>query len=278
MTAVQAVLFAVLQGMTELFPVSSLGHAVVLPALLGWGVDQRAADFLPFLVALHLGTAAALLAYFWRDWIGIAGAVLGLGPADRRRGERRLFGLLVVATVPAVVVGFALEKWFRVLFGTPVAAAAFLVVNGAVLFAGERLRRRAGAGSLETLGWKAALGIGVCQCAALIPGISRSGATMVGGLLAGLRHADAARFSFLMATPVILGAAVLEIPKLARQGAAGLSGLALLAGAVAGVTAYASVTLLMRYFRRHEFEALDPFAYYCVAAGIGALFWLGFAA
>jgi undecaprenyl-diphosphatase len=269
----------VLQGMTELFPVSSLGHAVVLPALLRWNLDQHASDFLPFLVALHLGTAAALLVYFWREWVGILMALLGLGPKERRDTELRLFALLAVATIPAVVVGFALESWFRMLFGSPVVAAAFLIANGILLFVGERLRRKAGDKPIESLGWKAALGIGLWQCAALIPGISRSGATMVGGLIAGLRHADAARFSFLMATPVILGAAVLEIPKLMKAGGgAGLSGVALLAGAVAGVTAYVSVALLMRYFRKHDFEALDPFAYYCVAAGTLAVAMLSFAA
>jgi undecaprenyl-diphosphatase len=165
------------------------------------------------------------------------------------------------------------------LFGSPVVAAAFLIANGILLFVGERLRRNAGDKPIESLGWKAALGIGLWQCAALIPGISRSGATMVGGLIAGLRHADAARFSFLMATPVILGAAVLEIPKLMKAGGgAGLSGVAVLAGAVAGITAYLSVALLMRYFRKHDFEALDPFAYYCVAAGTLAVAMLSFAA
>ena len=273
MSDLQAIFFAIIQGVTELFPVSSLGHAVVLPALLHWPIDEHAPDFLPFLVTLHVGTAGALLIYFRRDWIDFLLALLGRGPAETRGAERRLFWLLVVATIPAVVVGFAFEKWFRNLFGTPVVAASFLVANGAVLFVGERLRRRAGDRRLDSLGWKTALAVGACQCTALIPGISRSGATIVGGLLAGLRHADAARFSFLMATPIISGAAVLEVPKLLHEqsGAAGLSGLSVLAGLVAGVTAYTSVAVLMRYFRRHDFEALDPFAYYCLAAGAFAL-------
>jgi undecaprenyl-diphosphatase len=273
MSVVDALVLAILQGITELFPVSSLGHAVVLPALLGWRVDERAPDFLPFLVALHLGTVAALLVYFWRDWIEILVALIGRGAGETPRKTRRLFWFLVVATIPAVMVGFAFEKRLQHLFGAPVVAAAFLVVNGLVLYVGERLRRRAGDGAIDSLNWKAAAAIGACQCAALIPGISRSGATMVGGLFAGLRHADAARFSFLLATPIILGAAVLEVPKLLHReaGAAGLSEMAILAGAIAGLTAYASIALLMRYFRRHEFEALDPFAYYCWAAGAAAL-------
>src|SRR5690242_15298687 len=198
MSLFQAILLAAVQGVSELFPVSSLAHAVILPRLLEWPIDQKAPEFLPFLVVLHLGTAAALLFYFWRDWIELLMAVLGR-PTTRPRPELlRLLGLIVVATIPAVIIGFALEKWLRHLFGVPVVAAVFLIVNGFVLFAGERLRRRAaGLGDeLAALGWRGALAIGVWQCTALIPGISRSGATMVGGLLAGLHHKEAARFSF----------------------------------------------------------------------------------
>ena len=278
MSALQAILFAVLQGVTELFPVSSLGHAVVLPALLGWKIDQRAPDFLPFLVVLHLGTAAALLAYFWREWIDIALAVLGLGPSAERAQHLRLFWFIVVGTIPAVIVGFALEKPLRVLFGTPAVAAAFLIVNGVVLFAAERLKRGGGA-PLSTLTWRSALMIGAWQCGAFAPGISRSGATMVGGLIAGLHHKEAARFSFLLATPVILGAAVLEVPKLLHGLPAGngLAAVALAAGVAAGITAYLSIAFLMRYFGKHDFEALDPFAYYCAAAGALSLALLFFA-
>jgi undecaprenyl-diphosphatase len=261
---------AILQGMTELFPVSSLGHAVVLPRLLGWELDENAAYFLPFLVVLHLGTAAALLIYFWRDWIGLLLAVLGRGSAEERRAQWRLLGLIVLATIPAVILGFALRKPLGVLFGAPAVAATFLIVNGVVLFVGERLRRRGGDRRLEDLTWGGALLIGVLQSTALIPGISRSGATMVGGLLAGLRHQAAAHFSFLIATPIILGAAVLEVPKLLHEGAH-INGIAWVAGLVAGVTAFLSVAFLMRYFRRHDFEALDPFAYYCWAAGLISL-------
>ena len=277
LSSIQAILFAILQGITELFPVSSLGHAVVLPALLGWKVDQRAPDFLPFLVVLHLGTAAALLAYFWREWIDIALAVLGLGARAKRAAHLRLFWLIVVGTIPAVIVGFSLERPLRTLFGTPVVAAVFLIVNGVVLFAAERLKRSGGA-PLSNLNWRSALMIGVWQCSALIPGISRSGATMVGGLIAGLHHKEAARFSFLLATPIILGAGVLEVPGLlhAQPAGGGLGPLALGAGIAAGVTAYLSVAFLMRYFGKHDFEALDPFAYYCAAAGAISLALLVF--
>ncbi|HYM31349.1 MAG TPA: undecaprenyl-diphosphate phosphatase [Candidatus Cybelea sp.] len=269
MSTLQAILYAVLQGITELFPVSSLGHAVVLPRLLDWGLDQKSPHFLPFLVVLHLGTALALLIYFWRDWIGLALGVLGLGDPAARPAMRRLFVLLVVGTIPAVVLGFTLEKFFRTLFGSPPVAAAFLIVNGFLLFAGERLRRQGQSGTLDGLTWRGALAIGFWQCTALIPGISRSGATMVGGLLAGLHHEQSARFSFLLATPIIAGAGALEVPHLLHGAADGasLSSLAWLAGAVAGVTAFLSVAFLMRYFRGHDLQALDPFAWYCWAAG-----------
>ncbi len=270
MSEFQAIFMAILQGMTELFPVSSLGHAVVLPRLLGWNVDENAAYFLPFLVVLHVGTATALLLYFWRDWIGLLLGVLGRGSPEERRSQWRLLFLIVVATIPAVILGFLLEHLFRSLFGAPVIAAAFLIVNGGLLFVGERLRRRGGDKPLDDMSWGGAVLIGLMQSTALIPGISRSGATMVGGLLMGLRHQAAAHFSFLIATPIILGAAVLEVPKLIREGAH-INGIAWLAGLVAGITAFLSVAFLMHYFKRHDFEALDPFAYYCWAAGVIAL-------
>jgi undecaprenyl-diphosphatase len=256
-----------------------------LPAILGWHVDQDSPRFLPFLVVLHVGTAAALLCFFWREWWGLLLAVFGRGSSGPTLAEnRRLILLLIIGTLPAVVLGFVFEKWLRHLFGSPKAAAGFLIVNGFVLFLGERLRRRAditgGRRRLTNAGWSDALVVGLWQTAAFFPGISRSGATIVGGLLVGLRHEDAARFSFLLATPVIGGAAVLEIPKLLRapaEPAAGLGGGTLwLAGLAAAVTAYASTAFLLRYFRRREENpALDPFAYYCWAAGALAFAYLG---
>lgn len=273
MNTLQALAVAVLQGETELFPVSSLGHAVILPALLGWNLDQHAPTFLPFLVFLHLGTAVALLAYFWRDWLALGWGVLGVG-APRQTGEsRRLLLLIVVATIPAVVVGFALERFVRNLFGSPLAAAAALAANGVLLLCGERLRASASMTerSLSSLTVRDALLIGVWQCTALIPGISRSGATIVGGLLRGIDHAGAAHFSFLIATPIILGATVLELPKLLHASVpAGTFQLAAVAAVVAGGTAFLSTAFLMRYFRRHDDWGLNPFAYYCVAAGLGS--------
>ena len=268
MSPIQVVLLAILQGVTELFPVSSLGHAVIVPSLLHWNVDQDGPGFLPFLVVMHLGTAVALLAYFWRDWWDFAQAV-ALNRGARVREDRRLFWKVVVATIPAVIIGALFEKLLRHAFASAVTAAAFLIVNGAILFAVERLRKTA-TRRLDTLSFGQALFIGVCQCLALIPGISRSGTTMAGGFLSGLDHEDAARFSFLTATPIILGAAALEVPKLHKAGAH-FSGMAWGAGVVAGAVAFASVWSLMRWFRSHEFKAFDPFAIYCGAAGAVSL-------
>jgi undecaprenyl-diphosphatase len=271
MNAFQAILIAVLQGATELFPVSSLGHAVVLPALTRSGIDQRSHEFLPFLVLLHLGTATALLAYFWRDWWTLFRGVIGMSDPEMVKESRRVFGLIVIATIPAMIVGVLLEKFVRGLFGTPIIAAAFLVVNGFLLLSGERLRNR-GQRALSTLNTMDALCIGLWQCTALIPGISRSGATIVGGLLRGITHEGAAHFSFLIATPIIFGATVLEAPKLLHeQVPAGTFLLAAGAAVVSGITAWLSTWFLMRYFRDHDEWALSPFAAYCIAAGAGSL-------
>jgi undecaprenyl-diphosphatase len=275
MSFAQAIVIAIIQGVTELFPISSLGHAVVLPALFWPNIDLRSPAFLPFLVVLHLGTAVALLAYFWRDWWELIVGVFRGGKAADGENRRRLLALIVAATVPAVVLGFAFEKQLKALFGEPKAAAAFLIANGFLLAIGEILRKRSLARNVpcdkpDRLSFAGAIAVGVWQCLAFFPGISRSGATMVGGLLAKLTHEQAARFSFLLATPVIVGAAVLEVPKLLRGAATEqimpISTIAV-SGVVAGIAAYLSVAFLMRYFRRHDFAALYPFAIYCIVFG-----------
>jgi len=274
MSTIQAIVMAILQGATELFPVSSLGHAVILPAVLRWQLDQNAPGFLPFLVLLHLGTAAALLAYFWRDWWRLALGVLGLADADQTAASRRAFGLIVVATIPAVILGFALEKFFRSLFGSPLTAAAFLALNGFLLLFGERIRSR-GHRPLSTLTVMDALVIGCWQCAALIPGISRSGATIVGGLTRGVDHEGSAHFSFLIATPIILGATVVEVPKLLHASVGpGVFALAAFAAVLSGITAWLSTWFLMRYFRSHDEWALNPFGYYCIVVGLAVVGYL----
>ena len=272
MTLIQAVVMAVLQGVTELFPISSLGHAVMVPALLGWrNVDENAPGFLPFLAVMHLGTAIALLGYFWRDWWDFAVSIVRF--RDPAGAERRgLFWRVVVATIPAVIIGFLFEKALRHGFAAPRLAALFLMLNGFLLLVADRARRAA-ARPLQALSWLDSVVIGLCQCLALIPGLSRSGATMAGGYLRGLDHEAAARFSFLTATPIILGAVALEAPKLLHNHE-NLGSLSLIAGAVAGVTALISVWALMRWFKAHEARGFTPFAIYCLVAGAGSLVML----
>ncbi len=269
MSTVQAFLIAILQGATELFPISSLGHAVLLPPLLGWSLDQRSADFLPFLVLLHTGTALALLLYFWRDWWLLGTGILGMGGREQVAASRKLFLMIVIATIPAVILGFALNSFFRTLFAAPIAAAVFLFINGLVLLFGERLRSRVRLPKpLTAMTPVDAVLIGVWQCGALLPGISRAGSTIVGGLLRGFDHEVSARFSFLIALPIILGATVLEVPHLLHANVApGVFRLAALAAVVAGVTAWLATAFLMKYFRDHDAWALRPFAIYCLLFG-----------
>ncbi len=269
MTALQSILIAILQGATELFPVSSLGHAVVLPAVLHTGINQRSHEFLPFLVMLHVGTAVALLTFFWKDWWALATGTLGIGDSHMVGEARRVTLLIIIATIPAVIVGFALEKLVRGLFGSPVIAASFLIVNGFLLLFGEKLRGSGvGVRALSSLTRMDALVIGLFQCLALIPGLSRSGATIVGGLLRGINHEGSAHFSFLIATPIILGATALEVPKLLHAGVEpGMFTLSVVAAVISGITAWISTWFLMRYFRGHDSWALAPFAYYCFLFG-----------
>lgn len=286
----QAIVIGLLQGVTELFPISSLGHTVLLPSLLGWHglVDAQSADesfFLAFVVATHVATAIALLVYFRRDWARIIG---GFFRSARRRQvetpDERLAWLIIVASVPVGIIGLALEHLLRTVFAKPAAAAAFLCVNGLILLAGEWIRRRAlaaervavpasgaaiaaatGPGrSLDTLSFTDALVVGVAQTAALFAGISRSGVTMVAGLLKGLDHEDAARFSFLLATPVILAAGLYKMPDLLGPLGDGVRAQALVGSVAAGLAAYCSVRFLMRFF---ETKTLWPFGVYCLVAG-----------
>jgi undecaprenyl-diphosphatase len=278
MSIFQALVLALLQGVTELFPVSSLGHTVILPKLLGWNLNQADPTFLAFVVLLHVGTATALLIYFWRDWLAIVRAVFRSLVDGRMHGtpDERLGWRLIAGTVPAGLVGVLFQKQVQSLFANPRAAAALLIVNGVIMFAGERIRRRAVAlegerTRLDGLSVRTAVGIGSAQILALLPGISRSGSTMVAGLLADLTHEAAARFAFLLATPIIFGAGVLKIPDLFTPVARPHLPVYLLGGVAAGVAAFLSVAFLMRYFRVGR---LDPFAYYCAAFGILSLILL----
>ena len=271
-TYFQAAVLGLVQGVSELFPISSLGHAVILPHLFGWNIHQNAQYFLTFLVALHLATALVLLGFFWEDWVRI---VKGLGRSLRDREIRdpdaKLGWLLIIGTIPAGILGLLLQDSLRKLFASPEYASIFLALNGLMLFGAEALRRRAPVVAEDdderiarTVSWTQAGTVGAAQSIALIPGFSRSGASMGGGLLVGLSHKDAARFAFLLATPIILGAAVLKLPELAGSEGNGVRGPALVGALCAAIAAYFSVRFLMRYF---ETRTLIPFAVYCLSAG-----------
>jgi undecaprenyl-diphosphatase len=329
LTYVEAIVIGGLQGITELFPVSSLGHSVLIPALVGgrWATDLNVSTpespYLAFIVGLHVATALALLIFFWRDWVRI---ITGLYTSIRYRrvhnDDERLAWMIVIGTIPVGLAGLALEHTFRTVLGRPIPAAIFLMINGLVLFAAEGLRRRAAqpppavhlghlgqmAGAVPTgpsrgtvyvgqshrpaakdpaadaekdrasdsriarRSFKETTAIASAQILALLPGISRSGVTMAAGLFRGLSHVDAARFSFLLATPVILAAGMLKVPSdLFGPVGAGIHG-QVLAGSIASfVAAYLSVRFLTRYF---ETRTLIPFAIYCLAAGAASLAWL----
>ena len=266
-------LLAILQGISELFPISSLGHSILVPAVLDWPIDREAAWFLPYIVVLHLGTATALFVYFWRDWFTL------LGNTWKVRGrvsdpQARLFWLLVLGSIPAGILGLLFEHKVRALFGGFSVAAVFLMVNGVILIIGDRCKHRQARHALESMGWGRAFLIGCAQALALIPGISRSGSTLVAGLMSGLDYAASARFSFLLATPIIGAAGLLEIPKLVNHSAAMPEGLLLtiiVGGVLSGVFAWLSVWFLMRYFHKQEVTALRPFGIYCLLAGATAL-------
>jgi len=274
------VVLGLLQGVSELFPVSSLGHSVILPRLLGWNIHQNDSYFLTFLVATHLATAIVLLGFFWRDWVRI---LRGLGRSLREREiapddvDAKLGWLLVVGTIPAGILGLLLEHKLRHIFASPRSAAAFLICNGFLLYGAELLRRRAPQTSTDDdariarqVGWRGAFLVGAAQAIALIPGFSRSGATMGGGLLVGLSNEDAARFAFLLATPIIGAAAVLKIPVLLGSDGNGVRGPAVAASLCSALTAYLSVRFLMRYF---ETNRLTPFALFCFVEGIVLSIW-----
>ena len=331
LTYLEAAVVGLIQGVTELFPVSSLGHNVLLPALIGgsWAKDLNVAaaesPYLAYIVGLHVATAIALLIYFWRDWIRIiTGFFTSLGRLIRPAAgtgrwaglsaDEKLAWLIILATIPVGLAGLAFEHLFRVIFGKPVYAAVFLCVNGLILFAGERFVRssrraaqdraaerelalsaagRAGPGRhatgqpaardleaaeaaesdqrLSAIGPGQATLIGSVQILALLAGISRDGVTMVAGMFRGLSREDAARFAFLLATPVILAAGALKVPDLMGPLGNGIRGQVLVGSVLSGVGAYLSVRFLLRYFRT---RTLNPFAVYCLVVGLGSIVYL----
>ncbi len=295
----QSVTIGLLQGVTELFPVSSLGHSVLVPAWIGgsWATlvtqgdtaNSEASPYLAFIVALHVATAVALLVFYRKDWVRIIGAFFTVVRTRRvETSTQRLAMLIVAATIPVGITGLLFEHSLRTLFAKPLAAAVFLTINGLILLGGEVLRRRVvtppeladapevGAASgtavttrahrrLDTLEYREAALIGLFQTLALLAGISRSGVTMVGGLVRGLDHEDAAKFSFLLATPVILAAGLLKLPSLAGPAGNGIQGQVLVGALVAGLAAYGSLRFLTRYFAT---RTLLPFAVYSLVAGL----------
>ena len=275
----QAIILGALQGIAEPFPISSLGHAVLLPHLFGWNIHQNDDYFLSFLVATHCATALVLFFFFLEDWKRIwFGFVRSVrGQATPRDLDARLAWLIIVGTIPAGILGVALEHKLRSLFASPTTAAIFLTVNGVLLLAVERFRRRPprpgdgegdGDARIAKMGFRQAFGIGAAQALALIPGISRSGVTMGGGLLAGLSNEDAARYAFLLATPVIGAAGVLKLPELLGSTGDGVRGQALVGAIAAALTTWAAVKFLLRYF---ETNRLSPFGVYCIVAGVFCL-------
>jgi undecaprenyl-diphosphatase len=272
----QALILGALQGIAEPFPISSLGHAVIFPRLFGWDIHQNDEYFLAFLVATHCATAIVLFGFFFRDWMRIFRG-LGRSLRDRRIGaednDARLGWVIVIGTIPAAILGLALEHTLRDLFASAQAAAAFLIVNGILLLAFESLRRRQprrgdGAGDpdprIAKISFKQALAIGTAQAGALIPGISRSGITMGGGLISGLSNEDAARYSFLLATPIIAAAGLLKLPDLLGSAGDGVRGQALVGALAAALTTYLAVKFLLKFF---ETNRLTPFGIYCIVMG-----------
>jgi undecaprenyl-diphosphatase len=342
LTYLEATIVGAFQGVTELFPVSSLGHRILVPALVGgqWAQDLDVSapesPYLAFIVGLHVATAAALVVFFWRDWVRIIGGLISSIRHRRvRTSAERLAWLIILASIPVGIAGLLLDHLFRTTLGRPIPTAGFLIANGLVLYLLERLGKRAqrpaagqhaladqptevlpavrgthapnpaarpalartphrGPGRVDEAATEVlpavgrtpeeasderlarlpvgrAVLIGSAQILALLPGISRSGITMVTGLRRGLSHEDAARFSFLLATPVILAAGALKLPDLTGPMGAGIGG-QILAGSVASfVAAYVAVRFLTKYFHT---KTLTPFAWYCVLAGAGSLAWL----
>jgi undecaprenyl-diphosphatase len=332
LTFFQAIVVGLIQGVSELFPVSSLGHSVLLPALFGWHnlvTDQSQGEsfYLAFVVGLHVATALALIAFFWRDWLRIIGGFfVTLRTRRIETPDQRMAWMLILATIPVGIAGLLFEHQFRTLFAKPEAAAIFLTVNGFILVGAELLKRRtrpttlgvgeaspapAGASAaasgttaasteiapaaasdtaaasaetapatasksggptrdVATLKYREAVVIGCAQILALFAGISRSGVTMAAGLARGLSHEDAARFSFLLATPVILAAGVLKIPDLFGPLGNGIRGQILAGSLAAAIAAYLSVRFLIRWFTT---RTLWPFAAYCLAMGTAMIIY-----
>ncbi len=275
----QALILGALQGITELFPVSSLGHSVILPKILGWNIDQHDNLFLIFLVATHLATALVLFGFFFTDWLLIikgVGRSLKIRKIDPADTYAKLGWLIIVGSIPAGILGLLFEEKLKALFASPRLVAVFLILNGFVLYGAELLRRKIAVSQstgtesdtdirIAKISWAQSVKVGFAQCLALIPGFSRTGSTIGGSLLVGLNHEEAVRFSFLLATPIIFAASILKLPELMSATNAFAIGPIFAGSLASAIAAYFSVRFLTKYFKT---KTLVPFAIYCLAAGI----------
>ncbi|QSZ26808.1 undecaprenyl-diphosphate phosphatase [Aceticella autotrophica] len=266
MTYLQAIIFAFVQGVTELFPISSIAHTVLVPYILRWNLSFEflKENFLPFIVMLHLGTTIALLTFFGRDWIQILKSVF------YKNQSKKLLYLIIVGTIPAIIIGFLFEKLIRTSMSNVTSASIFLILNGFMLYLGEKLHSK-GKKRIEELSYKEASIVGLVQCLAFIPGFSRSGSSMTAGFWVGLSHEESVHFSMLLATPVIAGAAVIEIPKLIKTHINGLFQISILGGIVSAVFAFIAILILVYWFKKKEINAMLPFSYYCWIVGTAVL-------
>ena len=281
LTYFNAIILGLVQGITELFPISSLGHSVILPTLLGWNINQNDNFFLIFLVGTHLATSLVLLGFFFKDWTLIIRGIFRslknrvIDPADT---YAKLGWLIIIGTIPAGIVGILFEKNIQALFATPMIAAVFLFINGVVLWGIEMFKKgknsrvatsidsnnSAGDEHMAKMTWGQSVKIGCVQCFALIPGFSRTGMTLGAGLFSGLNHEDSARFSFLLATPIIFAAAVLKLPELYSPTYTDEIGILVVGVIAAAIAAYLSVRFLLKYFQTKN---LKPFGLYCIVFG-----------
>ncbi len=276
LTYYQAIIFGIIQGVTELFPISSLGHSVLLPSILEWHIDQNNSFFLTFLVATHTATALVLFLFFWKDWKRIiTGFLYSLKIREIKDSDKdaKLAWLLVVATIPAGIIGLVFQAFLQNLFASPQLVAFVLILNGFLLLGAEQLKKKnlkfresdiKSNERITKISWSQAIKIGLLQCFALIPGFSRTGATITGGLLVGLSHEDSARFAFLLATPIIAAASLLKLPDVFAPEGLPVLGPTLVGAFMAGIAAYFSVKFLTKYF---ETKNLKPFALYCIILG-----------
>jgi len=265
--SIQALLLGIVQGLTEFLPISSSAHLILLPWFFRW--NSPLVDSLTFDVALHAGTLLAVLWYFWRDWIDLIMGFLGV-LARRRIGSfhERLIVYIIFSTIPAAVVGFLLEKTIEVGFRNPALIAVPLILVSFLMIYAER--RPPSSYPLERINLKDSLIIGFAQALALLPGVSRSGITITTGLLRGYRREAATRFSFLLSTPAIAGAAILHLGHLPKEMASEWPIFAI-GLASSGIIGYLTIAFLMRYLREHT---LNAFAYYRLALAAGVIFWI----